>query len=88
MAVEALFSQQHRGQDSCGLATTDGKALYRHRGMGLVRECLTGEVLRTLPGRAAIGHVRYPTQGRAIPENAQPHVFEKDGVPLFALSSN
>jgi len=86
--VEALFAQQHRGQDSCGLATSDGKAFYRHRGLGLVRECLTGEILRALPGRAAIGHVRYPTQGEATVENAQPHLFVRGGEPLFSLSSN
>lgn len=88
LAVEALFSQQHRGQDSCGLTTTDGTGLYRHRGMGLVRECLTEEVLRALPGRAAIGHVRYPTQGKATVENAQPHLFVRGGETLFSLSSN
>lgn len=88
MAAEALFAQQHRGQDSCGIASADGERVRRFRGLGLVRDALTPGVLAGLPGTAAIGHVRYPTQGRACPENAQPHVFEKDGVPLFALSSN
>lgn len=88
MAAEALFAQQHRGQDSCGIASADGESVYRFRGLGLVRDALTPGVLAGLPGTSAIGHVRYPTQGRACCENAQPHVFEKDGVPRFALSSN
>ncbi len=86
--AEALFAQQHRGQDSCGVASADSGALRRHRGLGLVREALGPETLRRLPGAAAIGHVRYPTQGGATLENAQPHLFMKDGVPRFALASN
>lgn len=85
---EALFAQQHRGQDSCGIASTDGQRLVRFRGLGLVREALTTEVLAGLSGCSAIGHVRYPTQGRATCENAQPHVFVRNGEPLFAVSSN
>jgi len=86
--TEALFAQQHRGQDSCGLASTDGGTLRQFRGLSLVRECLTDDVLKSLPGAAAIGHIRYPTQGRPCTENAQPHLFVKDGSPLFALASN
>ncbi len=86
--TEALFAQQHRGQDSCGVASAGEAGVHRFRGLGLVREALTASVISGLPGRAAIGHVRYPTQGRATCENAQPHVFERDGQALFALSSN
>lgn len=86
--AEALFAQQHRGQDSCGLAVSDGAGLLCHRGMGMVRDALTPAVLARLPGRSAIGHVRYPTQGAAVVENAQPHLFVRDGKTLFALSSN
>ena len=87
-ACEGLFAQQHRGQDSCGLATSDGETLHRFRGMGLVRDVLKPDILHTLPGRLAIGHVRYPTQGAARIENSQPHLFVKEGRPLFALASN
>lgn len=87
-ATEALFSQQHRGQDSCGVATADGKDLFCHRGMGLVRECFTEEALGGLPGSHAIGHVRYPTQGEANVKNAQPHLFVRNGDVLFSLASN
>jgi amidophosphoribosyltransferase len=87
-ACEALFAQQHRGQDSCGLASVDGPSIFRYRGIGLVRDVITQSVLERLPGQGAIGHVRYPTQGRATIENAQPHLFSREGRPLFALASN
>ncbi|MGC8763381.1 MAG: amidophosphoribosyltransferase [Acidobacteriota bacterium] len=85
---EALFAQQHRGQDSCGLAAAREGTVVRHRAMGLVREALTPAVLSSLSGFAAIGHVRYPTQGAATLENAQPHLFLEEGEPRFALASN
>lgn len=87
-ASEGLFAQQHRGQDACGLAVADGSSIRRHRGLGLVREVLSESLLGTLPGNAAIGHVRYPTQGPPTLENAQPHLFLRNGEPLFALASN
>jgi len=85
---EGLFAQQHRGQDSCGLAVVDNGHIKSTRMLGLVRDSLTPEVLAKLHGERAIGHVRYPTQGDALIENAQPHVFIRNGTPLFALSSN
>lgn len=87
-ACEGLFAQQHRGQDSCGLAAFGHGRFARHRGVGLVRDILTHDVLKNLPGEHCVGHVRYPTQGDATIENAQPHLFAKDGRTLFALSSN
>jgi amidophosphoribosyltransferase len=85
---EALFAQQHRGQDSCGIASAQEGTVVRHRAMGLVRDALTPDLLASLAGWAAIGHVRYPTQGAATLENAQPHLFLEEGVPRFALASN
>jgi amidophosphoribosyltransferase len=87
-ASEGLFAQQHRGQDACGLATSDGASIRRFRGVGLVREVLSEEVLRELPGRLAVGHVRYPTQGPSTLENAQPHTYTLRGEARFALASN
>ena len=87
-AFEGLFAEQHRGQDSCGIAACEGEVIRRHRAMGLVRDTLSPDILRGLTGRIAVGHVRYPTQGAATLENAQPHLFVKDGVPRFALASN
>jgi len=87
-AVEGLFAQQHRGQDACGIASADGNGIRRFRTIGLVREALGQEVLQSLSGMHAIGHVRYPTQGEPTRENAQPHVFHHKERPRFALASN
>lgn len=86
--VEELFAEQHRGQDSAGLVSTDGKSFYSHFGLGLVRETFREGVLKTLKGERAIGHVRYPTQGPVSLDNCQPHIFYHKGEPLFALASN
>ncbi len=87
-SCEALFAQQHRGQDSCGIAAAHKGTIHSRRFVGLVRDVLTPEVLKELPGDAAIGHVRYPTQGDAVIKNAQPHVFTSGGRTRFALASN
>lgn len=63
---------QHRGQESAGIATTDGKRLHLFAEMGLVTQVFTPEALSTLPGRAAIGHTRYSTMGSSVQRNAQP----------------
>jgi amidophosphoribosyltransferase len=67
-----LHALQHRGQESAGIVTTDGERLFAHRAMGLVQDCFTQEQLGRLPGRAAIGHVRYSTTGSSHIKNAQP----------------
>lgn len=68
----ALYALQHRGQESAGIVTRDGQQLYGHRGVGLVHDIFTEPVLATLPGSAAIGHVRYSTMGESRLDNAQP----------------
>jgi amidophosphoribosyltransferase len=67
-----LFALQHRGQESAGIATTDGERLFLHAEMGLVTQIFTEEVLASLPGRAAIGHNRYSTTGSSVEDNCQP----------------
>jgi amidophosphoribosyltransferase len=67
-----LYALQHRGQESAGIVTTDGKQFYAHKGMGLVPAVFTGEVLHTLVGSAAIGHTRYSTTGSSTLANSQP----------------
>jgi amidophosphoribosyltransferase len=67
-----LHALQHRGQESAGIVTTDGEALYAHRAMGLVQDAFTQDQLGKLPGRVAIGHVRYSTSGSSHIKNAQP----------------
>ena len=79
-----LYALQHRGQESAGIVSSDGKGLYAHKEMGLVSEIFDKEVLKRLPGRSAIGHVRYATAGQSHLKNAQPFVFDyaKGGIAL------
>ncbi len=86
--VESLFAEQHRGQDSAGLVSTDGTRLYSHFGLGLVKDTFKEEILQNLKGERAIGHVRYPTQGRVSLSNCQPHIFSFNGEDIFAVASN
>src|SRR5512143_1874043 len=74
-----LHALQHRGQESAGLVSTDGHALHVHRGMGLVADIFTADVLAKLPGGAAIGHVRYSTAGASHLKNAQPIAIQYAG---------
>jgi amidophosphoribosyltransferase len=74
-----LHALQHRGQESAGIVSTDGATLHVHRGMGLVADVFTAEVLGRLPGRAAIGHVRYSTAGQSHLKNAQPIAIQYSG---------
>src|SRR5580704_7408125 len=72
MTYLGLHALQHRGQESAGIVTTDGEKLYAHRAMGLVQDSFTLDQLAKLPGRIAIGHVRYSTAGGSHIKNAQP----------------
>src|SRR5450432_1928580 len=72
MTYLGLHALQHRGQESAGIVTTDGEKLYAHRAMGLVQDSFNQEQLGHLPGRIAIGHVRYSTAGSSHVKNAQP----------------
>ena len=68
-----LYALQHRGQESCGIVSSDGAKLRRHRGMGLVADVFKRDsVFERLPGRSAIGHVRYSTAGGTDIKNCQP----------------
>ena len=67
-----LYALQHRGQESAGIAVSNGNALVCHKGMGHVDEVFTPEVLENLCGRLAIGHTRYSTAGDTDLRNAQP----------------
>ena len=67
-----LYALQHRGQESAGIAAVDGGAMFVERGMGHVAELFDERCLDRLPGRAAIGHVRYSTAGESRLQNAQP----------------
>jgi amidophosphoribosyltransferase len=72
LAYLGLYALQHRGQESAGIASAEGGALHVERGMGWVADVFGPERLRRLPGRHAIGHVRYSTAGTSTLKNAQP----------------
>jgi amidophosphoribosyltransferase len=74
LCYQGLFAQQHRGQESAGIAVVDSTGMINgHTGMGLVSQCFTPRMLREdLAGRAGIGHVRYSTTGSSKLCNAQP----------------
>ena len=71
-----LYALQHRGQESAGIVSSNGKALIAHRGMGLVADIFNSEVLERLEGTTAIGHNRYSTTGSTSLKNCQPLVVE------------
>ncbi|AEF82314.1 amidophosphoribosyltransferase [Leadbettera azotonutricia] len=69
-----LLSLQHRGQESAGIAATKDKAIEYRKGMGLVSDVFTPEILEQIKGSSAVGHVRYSTMGSSTIDNAQPFV--------------
>ena len=83
-----LYSLQHRGQESAGVVAVDGAGVARaHRGMGLVSDVFSEQVLADLPGDVAIGHTRYSTAGSSVLANAQPILAGYHEGPL-ALAHN
>jgi len=72
LAYYGLYALQHRGQESAGIVTCDGKNFRAHRGMGLVPQIFNGEILHGLVGNIALGHTRYSTTGSSQLKNAQP----------------
>ncbi len=83
----ALFALQHRGQESAGIAATDGKKLQVHAGMGLVSQVFGEDSLSQLAGDMAIGHNRYSTRGSSRITNVQPIVVGK-GSKAMAIAHN
>ena len=73
-AYYGLYALQHRGQDSAGIAVSDGGTIRVHRAMGAVAEAFQPQHFADLQGRIALGHVRYATAGSCTIENAQPMV--------------
>lgn len=67
-----LYALQHRGQESAGIVTSDGRQFRVHKGMGLVPQVFTGEILHGLIGKMSVGHTRYSTTGSSHLLNAQP----------------
>ena len=82
-----LFALQHRGQESAGIATTDGETMTVSKDMGLVAQVFDDQTLAALPGHLAVGHTRYSTTGTNRWENAQPVYRQVNGTDL-ALAHN
>jgi amidophosphoribosyltransferase len=82
-----LFAQQHRGQESAGIAVSDGANILVYKDLGLVSQVFNEATLTTLHGDLAIGHTRYSTTGSTTWDNAQP-VFKTDGSHTLALGHN
>ena len=87
MVYLGLYALQHRGQESCGIVSSDGKGLISHRQMGLVADAFKEDVIKRLEGTSAIGHNRYSTAGQSHLKNAQPFVVEYSQGPI-AISHN
>jgi amidophosphoribosyltransferase len=80
---DALTVLQHRGQDAAGIATCEGERLYQRKDNGLVREVFRTKHMLKLRGNIGIGHIRYPTAGRASSTEAQPfYVNSPFGITL------
>src|ERR1700740_1867896 len=88
-AYLGLYALQHRGQESAGIATADGTNLSNIKGMGLVADIFTEEVLAKLHGEMAIGHTRYSTTSDSALLNAQPiRVESTKGLIAIAHNGN
>jgi amidophosphoribosyltransferase len=71
-----LYAQQHRGQESAGIVSSDGDRLHLEKGMGLVNDIFQDTSFESLKGDRAMGHVRYSTAGDTVVPNAQPILIE------------
>ena len=87
LAYLGLYALQHRGQESAGIVSADGAQLYSDRGMGHVNDIFREENLARLPGKIAIGHVRYSTAGKVSINEAQPFAV-KCSLGQVALCHN
>jgi len=89
LAYLGLYALQHRGEESAGIVTYDGGKIYSHRGMGLVSDVFNENVIRSLRGDIAVGHVRYSTIGGSHAKNIQPFlVSHKKGYIAIAHNGN
>ena len=82
-----LYALQHRGQESAGIAVSDGRRMVVYKDMGLVSQVFNEATLATLQGHVAVGHTRYSTTGSSVWENAQP-TFRATATGHLALGHN
>ncbi|MCR4306128.1 MAG: amidophosphoribosyltransferase [Candidatus Daviesbacteria bacterium] len=83
-----LWALQHRGQESSGIASSDGNKIYLHKGLGLVSHVFEEKDLKRLKGYLAIGHNRYSTSGGSNVSHAQPILEQVNGRKAIALVHN
>jgi amidophosphoribosyltransferase len=88
LIYDALLLLQHRGQDAAGIATTHGNMFSMHKANGLVRDVFRTRNMRSLPGNAGIGQVRYPTAGSSSAEEAQPFYVNAPFGIILAHNGN
>ncbi len=82
-----LYAQQHRGQESAGICTSDGQVIQQRSGVGLVTDALDEAALRSLHAPIAVGHVRYSTTGSCSRSNAQP-MLVRSAAGQVAIAHN
>ena len=87
LAYYGLYALQHRGQESAGIAVSDGSRIMVHKEMGLVAQVFDEPALTTLRGHIAVGHCRYSTTGASVWANAQP-TFRSTPTTSLALGHN
>jgi amidophosphoribosyltransferase len=87
LAYFGLYALQHRGQESAGIAVSDGARIVVFKDMGLVAQVFDESVLNSLRGHIAVGHCRYSTTGASVWENAQP-TFRATPTASLALGHN
>ena len=87
LAFFALYALQHRGQESAGIAVSDGHGISAHVEMGLLGAIFDEEILSRLTGFLAIGHTRYSTTGSSVVVNAQP-LLEQSTLGEFVFAHN
>ena len=87
LAYYGLYALQHRGQESAGIAVSDGSRIMVHKEMGLVAQVFDEPALTALRGHIAVGHCRYSTTGASVWANAQP-TFRSTGKTSLALGHN
>jgi amidophosphoribosyltransferase len=87
LAYYGLYALQHRGQESAGIAVSDGNRIMVHKEMGLVAQVFDEPALTALRGHIAVGHCRYSTTGASTWANAQP-TFRSTGKVSLALGHN
>ncbi len=88
LAYFGVFGLQHRGQESAGIAVSDGSRIRMFKDMGLVNQVFDETVLRDLQGHIAIGHNRYSTTGSSLLQNAQPVICDSPQFGTIAIGHN